>query len=226
MVYIPAGEFMLGSDNHASDERPVTRVSHPRPFLLGKYEVTQGQYEVVMEANPSVFKQVGANAPVEGVSWNDAMAFCRKLTTRERAAGRLPADCEYTLPTEAQWEYACRAGTTGDYAGDLDEMAWYAGNSGRTTHAVGTKKPNAWGLYDMHGNVWEWCLDWRGDYPGGSVTDPTGPLSGGRRVGRGGCWGNRADNCRSAFRGGSRPGVRGGHLGFRLALSAVGGQGK
>ena len=136
--------------------------------------------------NPSRFK--GANLPVEQVSYDEALAFCRKVTEQERAAGRLPEGYEYTLPTEAQWEYACRAGTTGNYAGNLDAMAWYSGNSGSTTHAVGGKQANGWGLNDMHGNVWEWCLDWYGNYAGGRVTDPRGASSGSNRVGRGGGW--------------------------------------
>ncbi len=119
----------------------------------------------------------------------------------------------YSLPTEAQWEYACRATTTGDYAGNLDEMAWYAG---KTTHEVGKKKPNAWGLYDMHGNVWEWCSDWYGGYSSGTVTDLSGANSGSHRVDRGGGWGSPANYCRSANRSGIAPDDRDGGLGFRL----------
>jgi len=147
------------------------------------------------------------------------MQFCRKLTERERQAGRLPEGYEYTLPTEAQWEFACRAGTTGDFAGNLDAMAWYNENSGNTTHPVAQKQANAWGLYDMRGNVWEWCRDWYGSYPGGSVTDPTGPSSGSFRVDRGGSWGNVAGRCRSALRRWYAPGNRLDYLGFRLSLA-------
>jgi formylglycine-generating enzyme required for sulfatase activity len=176
-----------------------------------------------MGANPSYFKNAGANAPVEGVSWDDAQEYCRKLTERERAAGRLPAGYEYSLPTEAQWEYACRAGTTGPYAGngDLSSMGWYDDNSGSTTHPVGQKQANAWGLYDMHGNVWEWCHDWYGSYPGGAVTDPTGASSGSYRVGRGGSWNLDAGFCRSALRIILDPSNRFINLGFRLALRSV-----
>jgi formylglycine-generating enzyme required for sulfatase activity len=156
---------------------------------------------------------------VEQVSWNDAVEFCRKLTDRERAAGRLPEGYVYTLPTEAQWEYACRAGTTGAYAGDLGAMGWYKDNSGSTTHPVGQKRANAWGLYDMHGNVWEWCLDWKGDYPSGNVTDPTGPSSGSHRIVRGGSWINAALYARSANRLWFSPGFRRNFLGFRVALA-------
>ena len=168
-----------------------------------------------MGSNPSHFK--GGQLPVENVSWGDAMEFCRKLTERERQAGRLPTGTIYTLPTEAQWEYACRAGTTGDYAGKVDAMAWYAKNSGAATHAVGTKQANAWGLHDMHGNVWEWCEDWYADkLPGGSVSDFKGAASGSLRVNRGGSWWNDAANCRSAFRIRFSPGNRYDDLGFRL----------
>jgi formylglycine-generating enzyme required for sulfatase activity len=198
------------------DERPVTLVTLTQPFWLGRTAVTQGQYQAVMGTNPSNFKAVGRDAPVEQVNWDDAMAFCQKLTDREKAAGRLPPGYAYTLPTEAQREYACRAGTTGDYAGDLDAMAWYFTD---TTHPVGTKLPNAWGLYDMHGNVWEWCLNWGGAYPGGEVTNPMGPPSGSYRVDRGGGWCSGAADCRSAFRDNNEPGSRLNFLGFRLALA-------
>jgi formylglycine-generating enzyme required for sulfatase activity len=176
----------------------------------------------VMGSNPSDFKHGGPDTPVENVSWDEAMEFCRKLTERERAAGALPAGQVYTLPTEAQWEYACRAGTTGAHAGDLEAMAWFGKNAAGTTHAVGTKQANAWGLHDMHGNVWEWCRDWHAPrLPGGTVTDPTGPATGVARVGRGGGWWNPAELCRSAARGGNSPGHRDGILGFRVALTAV-----
>ncbi len=204
------------------DERPVTWVTLTQPFWLGRTEVTQAQWTAVMGNNPSVFK--GENLPVESVAWEDAMEFCRKLTERERAAGRLPVGYGYTLPTEAQWEYACRAGTTGEYAGDLNAMAWYYGNSGGsygTPHPVGTKQANAWGLADMHGNVWEWCLDWYGGYRGGEVTNPRGPASGSYHVGRGGSWAFSADRVGSADRGIWSPGNSTSDTGFRLALSAV-----
>jgi formylglycine-generating enzyme required for sulfatase activity len=213
---IPTGRFPMGSANGISDEKPVTQVKFTQPFWLGKMEVTQGEWEAMMGSNPSLFKNAGLRAPVENVSYDDVLAFCQKLTTRERAAGRLPEGYEYTLPTEAQWEYACRAGTTGDYAGSLDAMGWYDGG---TTHAVGQNQANAWGLYDMHGNVWEWCLDWYGTYPGGTVTDPTGAPSGSNRVNRGGSWFNSPPSCRSASRGRNTPGYRNFSLGFRLALA-------
>jgi formylglycine-generating enzyme required for sulfatase activity len=226
LVRIPAGTFLMGSPvdetGRANNEGPQTRVTLTKDFFLGATDVTQGQYESVMGTNPSFFKAAGQDAPVENVSWEDAMAFCQKLSERERAAGRLPDGYALTLPTEAQWEYACRAGTTGPYAGDLDAMAWYAQNSGKTTHPVGAKQPNAWGLYDMHGNVWEWVLDWYGDYPGGAVTNPAGPATGTDRVHRGGSWSNAAADCRSADRHGDLASNRSSHsLGFRVALSSV-----
>jgi formylglycine-generating enzyme required for sulfatase activity len=182
-------------------------------------EVTQGQWKALMGGNPSYFKNAGRDAPVEQVSWDDALEFCHRLTERERLAGGLPEGYEYSLPTEAQWEFACRAGTTGDYAGDLAATAWYLNNSGNTTHRVAQKQANLWGLYDMHGNVWEWCKDWYGDYPVGSATDPTGPSLGTLRVYRGGGLYSNARDCRSPNRYGLAPGFRGLRLGFRVALA-------
>jgi sulfatase modifying factor 1 len=215
-VEVKAGSFMMGSNDGRDNEKPVRRVTITRDFWMGKFEVTQRQYQQLMGSNPSNWK--GDDLPVEKVSWNDAMEFCRKLTALERQAGRLPEGFEYTLPTEAQWEYACRAGTTGDYAGNLDSMAWYDKNSGNKTHPVGTKQANAWGLYDMHGNVWEWCSDWYGGYPSGSVTDPRGAPSGSSRVFRGGSWYDFASHCRSAFRLRFFPTYTSDDLGFRACL--------
>ena len=223
LLWVPptlGGGFSMGSpagEEYRSNDDTQHTVNLTKGFWFGRTEVTQGQWEAVMESNPSEFK--GSNLPVENVSWKDSMAFCRKLTERERAAGRLPDGYEYTLPTEAQWEYACRAGSVGAYAGDLDAIAWYGNNSGNRTHPAGTKLPNAWGLYDMHGNVWEWCRDWYGDYPGGTVTDPAGPSQGSLRVCRGGSWYNVASRCRSALRDGYYPGYRIYDLGFRLVLA-------
>lgn len=218
---IPAGSFMMGSPvseiGHREDET-AHAVTLTKSFWLGRTPVTQAQYEAVMGANPARFK--GADFPVETVSWEEAMAFCRRLTERERAAGRLPAGFSYTLPTEAQREYACRAGTGGPYAGELNAIAWYSGNSEDQAHAVGQKQPNAWGLCDMQGNVWEWCADWYGNYPEGRATDPTGPARGDSRVYRGGAWFHSAELCRSAYRYKLDPGSRGSLLGFRVALRA------
>jgi formylglycine-generating enzyme required for sulfatase activity len=202
-------------------EGPRTTVTLTHEFWLGKTEVTQAQYEAVMGTNPSLFREGGANRPVEQVSWNDAMAFCAALTARERAAGRLDAGYVYTLPTEAQWEYAYRAGTTGAYPGEVAAMAWHEGNSEGRTHPVGQRAPNAWGFHDMPGNVLEWCYDWYGDYPGGAVTDPHGPSRGYYRMARGGSWRTNLSMARSAARAGGSEDRRDYTIGFRLALSSA-----
>ena len=219
LVAIRGGTFQMGSEQGHSDERPLTQVTL-RDFALGKTEVTQSQWQAVMRGNPSRFR--GGDQPVENVSWDNAMTFCRRLTERARAAGKLPAGFEFTLPTEAQWEYACRAGTTGDYAGELEAMAWYDINSELKTHPVATKRANAWGLHDMHGNVLEWCHDWFQDHlPGGRVAEPAGPSSGSFRVYRGGGWSGDAANCRSSHRFKIAPDDLYDGLGFRLALRPV-----
>jgi formylglycine-generating enzyme required for sulfatase activity len=202
MVSLPAGEFLMGSPdsdpNAASDEKPPHQVK-VNSFAIGKYPVTQAQYQAVMGTNPSYFKNNPQN-PVECVSWNDAQAFCQKLS---QITGKT-----YRLPTEAEWEYACRAGTTtryyfGDDANQLGDYAWYGGNSQNTTHPVGQKKPNAWGLYDMIGNVWEWCEDnWHDNYIG-APTDGSAWIKNGndnRSLLRGGSWGINPNYCRSAIR--------------------------
>jgi formylglycine-generating enzyme required for sulfatase activity len=205
------GTFMMGSPDSESgrysDEGPQHQVTISKAFELQTTEVTQSQWQAVMGSNPSKFK--GPDLPVEMVSWDDAQAFITKLNA-------MGDGYRYRLPTEAEWEYAARAGTTGPYAGDLDAMAWYAPNSGGTTHPVGTKAPNAWGLFDMHGNVWEWVQDFAGKYSASAVTDPVGPSSGSGRVLRGGSWYHESQYCRSAFRIGGSPGFRGGILGLRL----------
>jgi len=213
-VLIPAGTFMMGAEDSRPDEKPVTKVSISKPFYFGKYEVTQEQWQAVMGSNPSYYK--GTNLPVEQVSWNAAQGFLTNLNDRVKGY-------RFRLPTEAEWEYACRAGTTTRYSfgdGDaaLPEYGWFTGNGERKTHPVGEKKPNPWGLYDMHGNVWEWCQDWYGPLPGGRVTDPRGPVFGINRVFRGGSWGIAASRCRSAYRVWNKPGYRDYTLGFRVAL--------
>ncbi len=202
--WCPAGSFQMGSESGNSDEKPVHEVTLTRGFWLLETEVTQAQWQAVMGNNPSYFH--GNNLPVECVSWEDCKEFCTKLSSQ---------GLNVSLPTEAQWEYACRAGTTGAYAGNLDEMAWYDDNSGSTTHEVGQKKPNAWGLYDMHGNVYEWCSDWWDSYSESPASDPTGPSSGTLRVFRGGSWNNDAQYCRSANRNGNTPTNRSRNIGFR-----------
>ncbi len=228
LVWIAPGEFMMGSPmgevgRVISSEGPHTRVHLSKGFWLGKTPVTQGQWQTLMGSNPSRFKGSGLDAPVESVSWNEAMEFARKLTERERSAGRLPEGYVYTLPSEAQWEYACRAGTSsrffsGNSESDLARVGWYSANSGGKTHPVGQKEPNGWGLYDMHGNVFEWTRSWYGNYPGHSVTDYEGSTIGFNRVLRGGSWLSKEENCRSAIRYRNVPGERFYFVGFRLAL--------
>jgi len=219
---IPAGEFMMGSPGDGFGETQH-RVSITKPFYLGVTEVTQEQYQKVMGKNPSKFK--GPQNPVENVSWRDAVEFCGKLSAMpaEKAAGHV-----YRLPTEAEWEYACRAGTTtaysfGDDASRLGDYGWFDGNSDTSTHPVGEKKPNDWGLYDMHGGVYELCQDRYGPYPSGSATNPTGATSGSYRVRRGGGWSYYARICRSASRSKNTPGYRFSDLGFRVLRSSIGG---
>ena len=223
---IPAGSFVMGSPGtevgrDSSDEGPLHKVQLTRPFYLGVYEVTQEQYERVMGTSPSDFK--GNQHPIEEVSWNDAVEFCRRLSDfpAERAAGH-----EYRLPTEAEWEYACRGGSAGAYSfgdseSELSQNAWYAGNSGSTPHPVGEKEANAFGLYDMHGNVWEWCADWYGAYSNGDVVDPQGPSTGSLRVDRGGGWYVTPADVRAANRSRRTPDYRNDYLGFRVARSSI-----
>jgi formylglycine-generating enzyme required for sulfatase activity len=212
MVLIKAGSFV----------RFKHVVTLSRDFWLGKYEVTQAEYAALMGKNPSHFPDQ-PEAPVEKVSHFDAMAYCSALTQRERQAGRLPSSYEYRLPSEAEWEYACRAGSTnqysfGDAAADADPYAWTSENSGGSPHPVGQKRPNPWGLYDMHGNVWEWCLDWFAEYPTVDAVDPIGPYTGKVKVFRGGGWNNEAPFARSANRFMMAP-ANGIHfVGFRVAL--------
>jgi formylglycine-generating enzyme required for sulfatase activity len=215
-VLIPAGTFMMGSATGNADERPVHRVTLSKPFYMGKYEVTQEQWQAVMGDNPSMF-QVDLRQPVEQVWWDDVFTFIGKLNAMEGGE-------KYRLPTEAEWEYAARAGSTTAYSfGDdpqrLGEYAWYKDNSGDRTHPVGQLKPNAWGLYDTLGNVWEWVQDWYGPYPDGPVTDPHGPSSGTHRLRRGCGFNNFAEFCRTANRY-SVPGYRDYFLGFRLVRVA------
>ena len=276
MVWIPPGEFTMGSPGtepgRRPDEGPQTRVTLTKGFWLGKTLVTVGQWKKIMgtDVRGQLVKQInddtpydlygkkqtlrdlmkwsrdeapatylgneGDDLPMYFVRWNDAMEFSRRLAEHDRAGGRLPAGYEYNLPGEAQWEYACRAGTTdATYAGPsnaalLDKIAWYdqnsaAGYSGRRVgptrsgpRDVGQKERNAWGLYDMYGNIWQWCRDWYGPYPGGSITDPTGPANGTVRVNRGGSFGSDASSERSACRAANPPPEASAYRGFRLAL--------
>jgi len=216
LVRIPAGKFLMGStetEEGRSADETEHEVTISQSFYMGKYEVTQEQYEAVVGGNPSCFK--GAKNPVEMASWAEAQEFCWKASAKTHRVIQLPA--------EAQWEYACRAGTTtrfysGDADSALDDVAWYYSNSDKATHPVGQKQANAWGLYDMHGNVWEWCADWYGDYPAGAATDPAGPEKGARRVLRGGSWNIMPKSCRSARRLGFPHDDRYFHLGFRVVV--------
>ena len=235
LARIPAGEFLMGSpdgdEQIDDDERPQHRVRITKPFYLGIYIVTQAEWTSVMGTTPWKGKKwvkEGDRFPAIYVSWRDATKFCRRLTERERRADRLGTDESYRLPTEAEWEYACRAGSTtlyhfGDAEGSLGEYAWYAANASdvfeRYAHEVGRKRPNAWGLFDMHGNVWEWCGDWyeQAYYRASPETDPQGPSKGWLRTLRGGCWIFVASASRSAIRFGFVPSDRLNDLGFRVA---------
>jgi formylglycine-generating enzyme required for sulfatase activity len=246
LVWIPPGEFEMGSPatevGRDDDEGPTFRVKLTKGFYLGKYEVTQGEWEAVMGINPAAFRGCGKDCPVEQVSWDEVQKFLAFLSEKDGV--------KYRLPTEAEWEYAARAGTrTPIHAGaltilgkndapELDAIAWYGGNSGVSyepaeycsgwpekrhastacgTHPVGGKQPNAWGLYDMLGNVWEWVADWQAAYTEGPKEDPKGPESGTERVSRGGAWDVMARGARSAIRGWDPPDTSKNALGFRVA---------
>jgi formylglycine-generating enzyme required for sulfatase activity len=218
MVLIPAGRFQMGSAGGKEDESPLREIQLDA-FLMDRYEMTQANYARLVPINGSHFK--GPDRPVEMISWGDAALYCN---LRSREEGLDPCYDEasgacnfaangYRLPTEAEWEYACRAGTSGDYnfgpdKRQLSQYAWFADNAKRETHPVGQKKPNAWGLYDMYGNVAEWCNDVyaKGYSQDGPASNPRGPQDGPRRVLRGGAWNSRADDCRSAYRVGASPG--------------------
>ena len=247
LVFIPPGTFMMGSPSNEVDretipgitEGPQTSVTISKGFWMGKYLVTQGDYLALMGNNPSHFngdrsagpppfnQNYGTDLtrPVEMVSWFDAANYCDKLTQSDRAAGRISTNSVYRLPTEAEWEYACRAWTSTRFSyGDdpsytnLTQYAWYASNSAAMTHPVGQKLPNPWGLYDMHGNVPEWCQDWYGPYPGGIAIDPQGPARGSIRVAHGGTWFRTASDLRSAWRNAASPDGMGA-AGFRVVLA-------
>lgn len=193
-VWIPPGSFMMGSEMGVPDERPVHRVTINHGFYMGKYEVTQEQWQAVMGTNPSFFK--AKNLPVDKVTWDDVIAFVARLNAQND-------EYTYRLPSEAEWEYAARAGTTGEFAGDLDAIAWYWKNPGGRAQPVGCKEPNAFGLFDMYGNVWEWCQDWYHNSYGGAPTDGSAWLTGGEQkyhVVRGGSFKHDASFCRAALR--------------------------
>jgi len=240
MVLVPEGWFVMGGGDPGQTDEPPHRV-HVSAYYLDIYEVPQAEYEKVAGANPSRWKD--PRAPVEQIRWADAVRYCN---ARSRLEGLRPAyregtwECDaaapgYRLPTEAEWEYAARAGTTTRYcfgqgAADLKEYAWFKGNCDRRPQAVGTRRPNPWGLYDMYGNVWEWCHDFYQEdyYPESPERDPRGPATGQTRVLRGGCWNSRAEQCRSSYRNDENPGYTDvcfgrdvhGFVGFRCARSA------
>lgn len=233
LVLIPAGEFQMGSPESDKDaeenEKPRHRVKISKPFYLGKYEVTQGEWKAVMKTEPWKGKKhvkEGDDYPATYIGWKETVEFCQKLSQKEGKT--------YRLPTEAEWEYACRGGKPTQYhfghdESDLGKFAWYGGILGngnakdeQYAHRVGQKKSNPFGLYDMNGNVWEWCSDWyNAKYYANSPTDnPQGLGEGSLRVFRGGSWDNRPGNCRSAFRDGDVPSYRSLSLGFRLARNS------
>jgi len=233
MVFIAPNTFTMGSPNseagHQADEAPQTSVTLSHGFWIGKYEVTQREYLAVTGENPSGFPG-DLNRPIESVSFFAASNYCVLLTAQEQAAGRIPLFTHYRLPTEAEWECAARAATTTrlSYGDDpdlngLSDFAWFGAHNGITTHPVGQKEPNAWGLYDMAGNVWEWGQDWYGNYPGGAVTDPQGPATNpiGWKVIRGGAWESSEFDCRSASRWfeGAHPFINDFIIGFRVVLA-------
>ena len=229
MRWIGPGTFRMGSPEDEPGRKgneTQHKVTLTRAFYIGVFEVTQGQWERVTGNAPSTFK--GPILPVESVCYNDirgssagaawptancvdVASFMGTLRTKTGLAA-------LDLPTEAQWEYACRTGTDKPYAEDLDELAWYEMNSGKMTHPAGQKRPNEWGLYDMHGNVWEWCLDWKGESSAENTTDPAGAVSGSERMRRGGSWNDSSKYCRSANRGNLTPGHRNCYFGFRAAM--------
>ncbi len=233
LIKCPAGKFMMGSPDEelgrfGNEKQYLVNIT--KPFYIGKYEVTQSQYETLMQRNPSEFK--GANNPVESVSYSDANTFCDKLN--KKYSSLLPKGYKFALPTEAQWEYACRAGTntalnngsnltsTNGVCINLDEVAWYSINSEGSSHPVGQKKPNAWDIYDMHGNVSEWCRDWYGEPLNDEAIDPMcDDNTSARRVNRGGSFGSFAMFCRSAIRIATNPETSSPIQGFRVALVLV-----
>jgi formylglycine-generating enzyme required for sulfatase activity len=239
LVKILPGTFRQGSEAGYPDEAPVRDVELNTPFWLSRFPITQAQYFELMDTNPSFFP--GLELPVESVTWYDALEFCHRLTEREQVSGRIGPRSFFRLPTEAEWEYACRTTPEGTDAAangngvphwpeyafgndpeQLPDYGWFLDNSHATTHPVGEKKLNAWQLGDLHGNVAEWCHDWYARYEEAAATNPTGPEQGGRKVRRGGCYASSARRCRATDRLGVSPDCACALLGFRVAMVAVG----
>jgi formylglycine-generating enzyme required for sulfatase activity len=224
MVQVPGGKVLLKDEK--SGNQFTAEVS---PFYIDKFPVTQALYEKVMGKEKNKSKFEGGDRPVETVTWFDAVEFCNRLSEKAGLKPVYTIDGEkvtpdwhakgFRLPFEAEWEYACRADTTGERYGEIDQIAWYKDNSNGSTQGVGKKEPNPWGLYDMLGNVWEWCWDWHGPYPKEDKKDWQGPEDGSGRVLRGGYWGRRAPYCRAAYRFYVGPAGRAGVVGFRLLRS-------
>jgi formylglycine-generating enzyme required for sulfatase activity len=211
MIYVEEGTFMIGSNDGYDNQKPIHEVTLSR-FYIGQFTVTQKEWEAVMGSNPS--EDQGDNLPITHVSWNDVQEFIAKLN--------LQTDMQYRLPTEAEWEYAARGGNQSngfEYAGsnNVDEVAWHRGNCNDTLFPIGQKKPNELGLYDMSGNVFEWCEDWYGDYPSTPQMNPKGPDTGKWRILRGGSWDDHSQYCRINYRSNLDPNARYNFIGFRLA---------
>ena len=221
-VKIPGGTFLMGSTNGKPNEAPIHPVTIS-PFYMLKTEITQAEYRRLMNVNPSFFK--GDSLPVEEVSRLDAIAYCNERSRVEgmpQCYSLMYADLSaggYRLPTEAEYEYAARAGEVGDPSDIVDSISWYAGNSDKHTHPVGSKKPNAFGLYDMNGNVWEWCSDWHGPYSDSAIKDPVGPVDGSDGISRGGSWDDGIANLRITYRRNVDPSDTYRDLGFRIVVS-------
>lgn len=212
MVRVECGSFQMGGDSGYEQTKPAHTVTLSQDYYIGKYEVTQAEWQAVKGSNPSKFK--GDPLPVEYISWDDCQEFIRQLNVL--------TGLNFRLPTEAEWEYAARGGSKSKgytYSGnnDINSIAWYGKNSGNATHPVGTRAANELGLYDMSGNVWEWCQDWYANYNNGAQTSPQGPSSGSYRTIRGGGWGD-TDYCRVIFRTYASPGITSNGIGFRLVL--------
>lgn len=218
LVAVPAGSFTMGNTDGEPDEQPLTKVTITHAFWMSKTEITQAQWRVLVPDMPAYFT-VDFEQPVESLTWEQANEYCQLLTQMARSQMKLPEGYVFRLPTEAEWAYVVRASTSGQYGRKVKKMAWYDENSRQTTHNVAQKQANAWGIYDLFGNVWEWCADWYGPYQGGEARDPAGPKTGDMRVKRGGSWWEPVDFCTSSFRGRGIPGDGCFDTGFRVVLA-------